>query len=64
MMSEIGTDSYIVAGVDDHIVPWRVSYRTTQLFKGAIRFVMTSGGHIAGHREPAGAEGGSRWCRI
>ena len=48
VMSEVATDSYIVAGVDDHIVPWPVSYRTTQLFKGAVRFVMTSGGHIAG----------------
>ena len=24
MISEIGTDSYIVAGIDDHIVPWQV----------------------------------------
>jgi polyhydroxyalkanoate synthase len=52
MISEIGTDSYIVAGVDDHIVPWEVSYRTTQLFKGPVRFVMTSGGHIAGIVSP------------
>ena len=54
MVSEIGTDSYIGAGIDDHIVPWRVSYRTTQLFKGAVRFVMTSGGHIAGIVSPPG----------
>ncbi|MFI5053421.1 MAG: PHA/PHB synthase family protein [Acidimicrobiia bacterium] len=54
MMSEIGTDSYIVAGVEDHIVPWRVSYRTTQLFKGPVRFAMTSGGHIAGIVSPPG----------
>jgi polyhydroxyalkanoate synthase len=54
MVSEIGTDSYIVAAVDDHIVPWRVSYRTTQLFKGPMRFVMTSGGHIAGIVSPPG----------
>jgi polyhydroxyalkanoate synthase len=52
MISEIGTDSYVVAGVDDHIVPWTVSYRTTQLFKGPVRFVMTSGGHIAGIVNP------------
>jgi polyhydroxyalkanoate synthase len=52
MLSEVGTDSYIVAGADDHIVPWHVSYRTTQLFKGAVRFVMTSGGHIAGIVNP------------
>jgi polyhydroxyalkanoate synthase len=54
MVSEIGTDSYIVAGVEDHIVPWRVSYRTTQMFKGPVRFVMTSGGHIAGIVSPPG----------
>jgi polyhydroxyalkanoate synthase subunit PhaC len=52
MLSEIGTDSYIVAGAEDHIVPWHVSYRTTQLFKGPVRFVMTSGGHIAGIVNP------------
>ena len=47
-VSDIKTDSYIVAGADDHIVPWNIAYRTTQLFKGPVRFVMTSGGHIAG----------------
>ena len=52
MVSEIATDSYIVAAVDDHIVPWPVSYRTTQLFKGPMRFVLTSAGHIAGIVNP------------
>ena len=52
MISEISTDSYIVAAVEDHIVPWQVSYRTTQLFKGPIRFVLTSAGHIAGIVNP------------
>ena len=33
-------------------MPWRVSYRTTQLFKGPIRFVLTSAGHIAGIVNP------------
>src|SRR5262245_950948 len=50
--SEISTDTYIVAAVDDHIVPWRVSYRTTQLFKGPVRFVLGSSGHIAGIVSP------------
>jgi polyhydroxyalkanoate synthase subunit PhaC len=52
VVSEISTDSYIVAAVEDHIVPWRVSYRTTQLFKGPVRFVLTSAGHIAGIVNP------------
>jgi len=56
MVSEITTDSYVVAAVDDHIVPWRVSYRTTQLFKGPVRFVLTSAGHIAGIVNPPSAK--------
>jgi polyhydroxyalkanoate synthase len=52
MVSEIATDSYIVAAVEDHIVPWQVSYRTTQLLKGPVRFVLTSAGHIAGIVNP------------
>jgi polyhydroxyalkanoate synthase len=54
VVSEIATDSYIVAAVEDHIVPWWVSYRTTQLFKGPVRFVLTSAGHIAGIVNPPG----------
>jgi len=52
MISEVSTDSYVVAAIEDHIVPWRVSYRTTQLFKGPVRFVLTSAGHIAGIVNP------------
>ena len=52
MVSEVATDTYIVAAVEDHIVPWRVSYRSTQLFKGPVRFVLTSAGHIAGIVNP------------
>jgi polyhydroxyalkanoate synthase len=48
LVSEISTDSYVVAGIDDHIVPWSVAYRSALLGKGNVRFVMTSGGHIAG----------------
>ena len=51
-MSSITTDTYIVAAVDDHIVPWKSSYKSTQLFKGPIRFVLTSSGHIAGIVNP------------
>ncbi len=33
-------------------MPWRVNYRATQLFKGNRRFVLTSGGHVAGIVNP------------
>jgi polyhydroxyalkanoate synthase subunit PhaC len=52
MFSKTSTDSYFVAALNDHIVPWRTNYRTTQLFHGKRRFVLTSGGHVAGVVNP------------
>ncbi len=51
-LSDVTTDTYLVAARDDHIVPWRASYRTTQLIEGPVRFVLTSSGHIAGMVNP------------
>ncbi len=51
-ISDITTDSYVLAAIDDHIVPWRSSYQNTQLFKGPVRFVLSSSGHIAGIVNP------------
>jgi polyhydroxyalkanoate synthase len=51
-VSDIRSESYIVAAVEDHIVPWRASYKTTQIFKGDTRFVLSSSGHIAGIVNP------------
>jgi polyhydroxyalkanoate synthase subunit PhaC len=52
IVSGIDVDSYIVAAIEDHIVPWRSSYRTTQLIKSPCRFVLSSSGHIAGIVNP------------
>ena len=52
VVSGIDVPSYIVAAVEDHIVPWRNSYRTTQLLKADCRFVLSSAGHIAGIVNP------------
>jgi polyhydroxyalkanoate synthase len=46
-LSGVTTDSYLVAGVADHITPWENSYRTTQLLGGEKRFVLSNSGHIA-----------------
>jgi polyhydroxyalkanoate synthase subunit PhaC len=46
-LSTIDVDSYVVAGIDDHIVPWPSAYRATQLLSGNIRFVLSTSGHIA-----------------
>jgi polyhydroxyalkanoate synthase subunit PhaC len=46
-LSRVDTDSYIVAGIADHITPWQSCYRTTQLLGGSTRFVLSTSGHIA-----------------
>ena len=51
---KVDIDTYILAAVDDHIVPWVSGYKTTQLFGGANRFVLSTSGHIAGIVNPPG----------
>ena len=51
-LSKIDVDSYIVAGIDDHISPWPSAYRATQLLSGNIRFVLSNSGHIAAMVNP------------
>ncbi len=51
-LDAITADVYLVGAQTDHITPWRSSYKTTQLLKGDIRFVLSSSGHIAGIVNP------------
>jgi polyhydroxyalkanoate synthase len=45
-LGAVDVDSYIVAGLKDHIVPWENAYRSTQLLGGSSRFVLSTSGHI------------------
>ena len=51
---KVDIDTYVLAAVDDHIVPWASAYKTTQLFGGERRFVLSTSGHIAGIVNPPG----------
>jgi poly[(R)-3-hydroxyalkanoate] polymerase subunit PhaC len=44
---KVDVDSYIIAGVSDHICPWQSCYASTQLLGGKTRFVLSTAGHIA-----------------
>jgi polyhydroxyalkanoate synthase subunit PhaC len=50
----IDRDSYIVAGITDHICPWQSCYRSTQLLGGRNRFVLSTSGHVAAMVNPPG----------
>ncbi len=50
----VDVDTYVLAAVDDHIVPWVSGYKTAQLLGGKNRFVLSTSGHIAGIVNPPG----------
>jgi polyhydroxyalkanoate synthase subunit PhaC len=50
----VDRDSYIVAGITDHICPWQSCYRSTQLLGGRPRFLLSTSGHIAAMVNPPG----------
>ncbi len=64
-LGTVHTPAYFVSTREDHIAPWRSTYRGTQLLgsrvDGAVRFVLAASGHIAGVVNPP--EGGkySHW---
>ena len=60
-LRRVDLPAYVLATVEDHIVPWRSAYRTTGLFSGDIRFVLGASGHIAGVINPASKNKRSYW---
>ena len=55
-LSAITLDSYTVAGLNDHIVPWQNAYRSTLLLGGSRRFVLSTSGHIQALVNPPAAD--------
>jgi polyhydroxyalkanoate synthase len=53
-LSRVTNDTYVVGAINDHIVPWQGSYRAAGLLGGDVRYVLSSGGHIAGIVNPPG----------
>jgi polyhydroxyalkanoate synthase len=60
-LGSIDMPSYIFGTQEDHIVPWRGAYRSTQLVGGDTQFVLGASGHIAGVINPASKNKRSYW---
>jgi polyhydroxyalkanoate synthase subunit PhaC len=60
-LGAIDVDSYIVAGLTDHIIPWENAYRSTQLLGGDSRFVLSTSGHIQALVNPPSADSRSSY---
>ena len=51
--------TYMISYKEDHIAPWTSTYAGTKLFQGAVRFVLSASGHIAGVVNPPAA---NKYC--
>ncbi|HSD44880.1 MAG TPA: class I poly(R)-hydroxyalkanoic acid synthase [Burkholderiales bacterium] len=60
-LGRVRVPAYVLATREDHIVPWKGAYQTTQLLKGDARFVLGASGHIAGVINPASKNRRSYW---
>jgi polyhydroxyalkanoate synthase subunit PhaC len=45
-MKRVKVDSYVVAGLTDHITPWKAVYRTAKIYGDDTTFVLSSSGHL------------------
>jgi poly[(R)-3-hydroxyalkanoate] polymerase subunit PhaC len=53
-MRRLRVDSYVIAGVTDHITPWQGCYGTARLFGTRSTFVLANNGHIQSLLNPPG----------
>ena len=51
-LGKIKVPAYFLSTREDHIAPWKSTYRGTQLLGGTKRFVLAASGHIAGVVNP------------
>jgi polyhydroxyalkanoate synthase len=45
-MSKVKADSYVIAGVTDHITPWKGVHKTAQIMGEGTTFVLSNSGHL------------------
>lgn len=53
-MRQVKMDSYVIAGVTDHITPWQGCYKTARLYGKQTTFVLANSGHIQSLINPPG----------
>lgn len=60
-LGKIKVPAFIQASKEDHIVPWKTAYVSSQLLTGNVRFVLGASGHIAGVINPVSKNRRSYW---
>lgn len=53
-MQRVKLDTYVVAGVTDHITPWKSVYQTARILGDETTFVLSNAGHLQSLLNPPG----------
>jgi polyhydroxyalkanoate synthase subunit PhaC len=61
-MRRLQLDSFVVAGVTDHITPWHGCYKTAKLYGEQSTFVLANSGHIQSLLNPPGNSKAHFWA--
>jgi polyhydroxyalkanoate synthase len=57
----VDVPAFLYASREDHIVPWRTAYASTELLAGDVTFVLGASGHIAGVINPPAKNKRNYW---
>jgi polyhydroxyalkanoate synthase len=60
-LGEVKVPSYFISTVEDHIAPWKTTYKGARYLGGPVRFVLGGSGHIAGIVNPPSANKYHYW---
>jgi polyhydroxyalkanoate synthase subunit PhaC len=55
-LAKVKLPSYFISTVEDHIAPWKTTYKGSKYLGGSVRFVLGGSGHIAGIVNPPAAK--------
>ena len=55
-LQKVLAPAYFISTVEDHIAPWKTTYRGARYLGGPVRFVLGGSGHIAGIVNPPAAK--------
>ncbi|MGE5442242.1 MAG: PHA/PHB synthase family protein [Bacteroidota bacterium] len=58
-LRKVNIPTYFLAAREDHIAPWKSTYKATRLLPGNNRFTLAASGHLAGVINPPGA---NKYC--
>ena len=60
-LSKVKLPAYFISTAEDHIAPWKTTYKGAQYLGGPVRFVLGGSGHIAGIVNPPAARKYQYW---